>query len=248
MRSFLAIILLSISLSPVFAQDRAAELRFLRAALPESLIQYGNLEVVALRNLDAQNENGNQFLELRMFPGQQILNKGNRSELTVNFPHEIGDTIEYNWRLRLPSGSETDAPNNRWWILTQWHDQPDPRLGQTWADYPDRSPPVSLGYGVVGGRDVITFAYGSPEQKGYAIQTLPRDVWHNLRAVIHWSTGAGGKAEIYLNDMNTPFGTATGPNMHNEYQHFMKMGNYRHSMIQVYSQIHVDGVSIRRLD
>ncbi len=38
----------------------------------------------------------------------------------------------------------TGKPN--WHIVSQWHDQPDARKGETWQGFPTHSPAVSLQY------------------------------------------------------------------------------------------------------
>ena len=178
-----------------------------------------------------------------MLEGQGMTLNGYRAEMSVDFPYNEGDTVAYQWRLRIPADLGA-GPENRWWILAQWHDQPDRRIGEGWEEFPLRTPPVLLGYGHKDGQEVISLAYGVPETRGIAYTALTRDVWHELRVEIHWSTAGDGWAKAYLDDMDAPFAEATGRNMFNCYQHFFKMGMYRHPDIQVNSRIRLDDLQI----
>ncbi|NOR61042.1 MAG: hypothetical protein GQ535_00935 [Rhodobacteraceae bacterium] len=229
--------------TPALADDRARELSFLAPLMPSALAEYGNLQVPAIENLDIVTENGEAFLELRMFEGQAMTLKGYRAEVSVDFPYAEGDTVVYAWRLRIPADSGAD-PENRWWLLGQWHDQPDRRIGESWDGFALRTPPVLLGYGHVDGQEVISLAYGAPDTLGVAYTALTRDVWHDLRVEIHWSTGADGWAKAFMDDMDTPFAEATGRNMFNSYQHFFKLGMYRHPDIQLNSRVQLDDLRI----
>lgn len=228
-----------------FAQSHPTEQEYLSAVVPPDLVGFSNLEVAGYENLSIQTSAGEPFLQFQMSPTQARVNKGNRAELSVDYPFVVGDTVEYSWRLRIPHGSATDAGRNRWWLLAQWHDQPDIRHNQTWANYPENSPSIALGYGVVNGQDTLSLTYGAPYQSNISYTTLERGVWHDLRAEITWSGAPDGKAVIYLDGVE--FASAQGRNMYNSYQHYFKIGTYRHPEIRVSSQIDLDDVSIRHI-
>lgn len=225
------------------AETRALELSYLDPIMPPELACYSEFQVPAIENIEIITEGDEAFLELRMFPNQSIVNKGYRAEVSVDFPHSEGDTLVYEWRMRIPADSDID-PENRWWLLGQWHDQPDLRIGETWNDFPERSPSIGLGYGQVDGQDMVSMSYGAPEQRGIAYTPLSRDVWHDMRVVIHWSMGADGWARMYMDDLVTPFAEADGRNMHNGFQHFLKLGSYRDRGIQVNSRIQLDDIRV----
>ena len=224
---------------------RTTELTFLEKAIAEGLLSVSNLEVAGIKNVSIGNEIGREYIKLRMLPTQARVNRGNRAELSINFPYEIGDKVIYEWDMRIPKYSQTDAPLNRWWILGQWHDQPDVNQGENWNGFPDRSPTIALGYGVKDGRDVLSLSYGAPDLKPIDIMPIKRNQWYHIRAVIEWAANDTGSILVFVDNMDTPFANATGRNMHNAYQHYIKLGMYRHPEIQITSEIHIDNVRIR---
>lgn len=242
MRLVTALIITGLT-APALADNRALELTYLTPVITENLAEYGEFQVPAFENIAIIEDGENAFLELRMLPGQKIVNRGNRAEISIDMPHVEGDTMVYEWRMRIPATSEVD-PENRWWLVGQWHDQPDLRIGETWDDFPDRSPPVGIGYGHIDGHDVISMSYGAPEQHNITHTPFSRDIWHDMRVVIHWSTGNDGWAQMYMDNLEVPFAQADGRNMYNSFQHFMKLGMYRDRGIQVSSQIQLDDIRI----
>jgi Polysaccharide lyase len=72
-------------------------------------------------------------------PGQAKKNNGIRAEISVDYPYKVGDVVRHAWKMRLPDDFKADDPQNRWWVMGQWHDQPDRTLGETWAGFPGRS-------------------------------------------------------------------------------------------------------------
>lgn len=236
-------IILLVFATQTLADTREQELSYLAPIMSDELAEYAEFQVPAIENLEIISEGSEQFLELRMFENQPEINNGYRAEVSVDIPYEPGNTVVYQWRMRIPANSEIDM-ENRWWILGQWHDQPDPRIGETWDSFPLKSPSVLVGYGHIDGHDVVSLAYGAPDLVDTKYIPLSRDVWHDMRMVIHWSMDGKGWAQLYMDDLETPFAEAEGRNMHNSFQHFMKLGMYRHPDIQVNSRIQLDDISI----
>ncbi len=234
--------------APVFAEPgaREKELTYLRTILSEDLLPYANLEVPAAENLAIAGAGADQHLGLHIFPGQKKRNGGIRAEVSVDFPFTAGETVRYEWKLMVPPGFKTDAPRNRWWIIAQWHDQPDKSRGETWSGFPSRSPPVLLGLGEVGGRIGFGFEYGIDHAQKKGPFFLEPGKWHTLAMVVRWSQQADGRAALYLDEMAKPVAVAEGANMHNGYQHFLKLGMYRHLEIQNDNWIYLDAVRITR--
>jgi hypothetical protein len=75
---------------------------------------------------------------------------------------------------------------------------------------------------------------------------VERGKWHSITVVIHWSRGSAGKASVFLDDLTKPAGLAEGPNMHNDFQHYLKLGMYRHPDINTDNWIYIDGVQISK--
>jgi len=107
----------------------------------------------------------------------------------VNFPFHEGDAVRYAvWRSMVPKGFASDAPKNRWWIIGQWHDQPNPARSETWEGFPSRSPPVLLALGELEGKLGIAVAYGPDQSQKHGPVSLEPGRWAQSSAVnIHWS-------------------------------------------------------------
>lgn len=142
---------------------------------------------------------------------------------------------------RLPS----DAPENRWCLIGQWHDQPDPTKGETWDGFPSRSPTVLIGIGELDGKPAIGIEYGVDHSRKFGPVFLQPGKWHSVSAVIHWSQQDDGQATFYFDESTEPLAVLRGPNLHNGYQHFLKLGLYRHPGIMTDNSIHLDRVEIR---
>lgn len=232
----------------VFAEPaaRETELAYLRAILPDDLLPHAHVEVPAPENIAIVGQGAAQHLGLRVFPGQTKRNGGIRAEVSVDFPFTAGDTVHYAWKCMVPDGFKSDAPRNRWCIIAQWHDQPDKTRGETWSGYPSRSPPVLLGLGEVNGRIGFGFEYGPDHAQKKGPFFLQPGKWHALALTIRWSQNADGRAALFLDDMAKPIATVEGPNMHNAFQHFLKLGMYRHPEIATDNWIYLDDVRITR--
>jgi hypothetical protein len=226
---------------------RDLELSYLRSAVSADLLPYSTIEIPAIENIrrgvDAQGEH----LELRTYYDQPLKNGGVRAEVSVDYPYREGDTVRYNWRLMLPTDFPSDAPTNRWWLMAQWHDQPDRTRGETWAGYPRHSPSVGLGYGQINGQDELSLLYGAPDPAPAGLIPISRGVWHALSVEITWSRGANGRAKVFLDGGKTPVREASGPNMYNGFQQYMKLGMYRHPDIRGDAWVYIGGVSVQML-
>ncbi len=227
--------------------SREKELQFLQVLVPEPLLPHARLEVPGLENIQQGQEGTEHHLNLHLFPGQAKLNKGIRAEVTLDLPHREGETLRYEWRFRLPPDFQSDAPQNRWWIIGQWHDQPDPTKGETWEGFPSRSPPLLIGLGEIGGRMALGIEYGPTQAQKHGPLYIDRGVWHHIAFIIHWSQNDDGSAQVFLDDMQQPVVTFRGRNMHNGYQHFLKLGMYRHPGIEKASCIQLSRLNIIRI-
>lgn len=233
--------------SCLMAVDPAArekELVYLRSLLPETLLPFANLEVAGIENIKLDDAEGDPFLALRVFPGQKKHNGGIRAEVSVDYPFKPGDTVGYSWKFRVPPDFKSDAPQNRWCIIGQWHDQPDQSLGEVWEGFPSRSPTILIGLGELDGKLGIGINYGLKQAETFGPVFIEAGKWHTIKTVVHWSQKEDGKATFYFDDMTKPIAVIEGPNLHNNYQHFLKLGLYRHPGILTDNSIHIDGVEI----
>lgn len=98
-------------------------------------------------HIDKEQEGGEPHLTLRLFEKNAKRSGGVRAEVSVDHPFKERDTVRYEWSVRLADDFPTVAPANRWWLIGQWHDQPDKAKGGSWEGFPSHSPPVLLGFG-----------------------------------------------------------------------------------------------------
>jgi hypothetical protein len=219
--------------------------RCIRAVVRPGLVDFGIIEVASPEQARPDYSENESYLALRLIPKQGLVNGGMRSELSINYPFQIGDTVEYTWQFRLPADFPSD-PLNRWWIVAQWHDQPDPRKGETWANHPPECPPFFLMYRRHEGSDRLALWYRVPARSDkWAVGewVIPRGTWITISATIHWSRSENGSIVLQTDAPDCPALYSIGPNMLNDYQHWIVIGNYRHPDIQSDATVHV-----RRLD
>jgi hypothetical protein len=247
MHRFLLLLSILASCSrPADPQAREKELAYLRVLIPEELLAHANLEVPAIENIAILGDAEDKHLGLHILPGQKKLGGGVRAEVSVDVPHEEGATLRYEWQFRVPENFKSDAPRNRWCIIGQWHDQPDTRRGETWKDFPSRSPPVLIALGELHGRLGIGIEYGPTQSQKHGPIFIERGKWHRIAIVIHWSQKADGKATLFFDDMTVPVKTFDGPNMHNAFQHYFKFGMYRHPEIATDNWIHLKDFKVTK--
>jgi len=223
---------------------REAELSYLRCVVPENLLEYAHVEVPGIENIAIQGDTPDLYLGLHLFDGQKKLNGGTRAEVSVDYPFNEDDTIRYAWRMMVPDGFQCDAPANRWWLIAQWHDQPNRHSGETWDAFPSRSPPVLISIGSQDDRVAIALVYGLQQEKAYGPLFIEPGKWHNLAMEIRWSQKSNGHAALYLDDFSQPAAAFDGPNMHNHFQHYLKIGMYRHPQITTDNWIYIDDLTI----
>lgn len=223
---------------------REMELSYLKVLMGEELLPYAHLELAALENVTIEGTGADPSLGLHLFAGQKKRNGGVRAEVSVDFPHQQGDTLRYAWRFMLPEGSVMDGPKNRWCLFGQWHDQPDLKKHETWEGFPSHSPPVLLGLGSSDGGPAFSFEYGPKQAIRKGPFPIVTGVWHQVVMIIHWSQNDDGRATLFYDDLGKPLIAAEGANMHNDFQHYLKLGLYRHPDIQTNNSIFLDDLKI----
>jgi hypothetical protein len=65
--------------------------------------------------------------------------------------------------------------------------------------------------------------------------------------IIKWSQGSDGKVAVFFDGSKAPTVSGTGPNMHNGFHHYLKLGMYRHPEIARENRLDIRGVSIEKL-
>jgi hypothetical protein len=215
---------------------------YLRPMMDENLFAYANIDAPSLDNLQILQD----ALEVRLFPGQPLLHNGIRAQVGVNFPYSEGDTVRYEWQLRFPEDFQPDT-ENRWWIIAEWHDQPDVSKGETWETFPVRSAIIMFTFAELEGQQVLGVHYGEGQP---LIGTIPIALgeWMRFSSVIRWSQGEDGWMEVYLENEETPRYTASGVNMYNAMPHYFLVGLYRHREIAIESRLQIRGIRIAQVE
>jgi hypothetical protein len=231
--------------------SREDEFVYLRSVMPDSLLEYAHLDVGSKKGVAIVGEGESRHLGLHLIPGQSKVHGGIRAEVSVDYPFQPGDTVRYSWRFMVPKEFVSDAPKNRWWVVGQWHDQPNRIRGETWQNFPANSPPILLGIGELEGALAMGLTYGPGNQnlgsRSAGHVPLERGNWHSISVVIRWSQGTDGKASVFVDDPSKPALVAEGPNMNNDFQHYWKLGMYRHPDIATDNWIYIDDLEISKI-
>jgi len=173
------------------------------------------------------------------------IHNGIRSEIAIDYPFQEGDIVEYRWSAMLPASGAPGAGADQWWLIAQWHDQPDPRLGESWADFKAESPPVAVF--VERRNGVLGIGLNSLRgQKGQWVP-VPTNVWMDIRVMIHWSRGNDGYVRLTVDGRPDVVLSAMGRNMLNGYQHYFKAGQYRAPSVRQYAVIYMKNIRFRKL-
>ena len=155
---------------------------------------------------------------------------GIRSEVAVDYPYREGETVRYAWEMLFPGPFAGDAPLKRWWLVAQWHDQPDRRIGEKWDGFPPRSPPVAIYVEERDGEPGIGLIMNGNDKRSWT--RLPRDTWLQVSVTMRWSTRDDGNVTLDVADRPEFFVSVAGQNMHKGFQHYLKLGQYRHPQIK----------------
>lgn len=231
--------------------DRNEELTYLREILPAELLDFSHLDLPSRDSIAKMETADGAHLGLRIYPGQPKTHGGIRAEVSLDYPFQPEDTVRYTWKFRLPKDFESDAPQNRWWVIGQWHDQPDRTKDETWETQPSYSPPISIGIAEIENRLAIGLSYGTTlgNHKQAVSDPIPiqRGDWYTAQADIRWSQTENGSIELSLVEIPESATLMKGPNMNNAYQHYLKVGMYRHPGIQSENWIHIDQINVTHL-
>lgn len=206
------------------------------------LAQWMTIEVANCHDVFMQE----QALGFRLHAETQKVHQGIRAEVAIDYPYKVGDKVIYAFEMMLPQDFKADKSKNRWWLLAQWHDQPDPRWQESWVNFPKRSPPVSIFIEEKNGKTGIGLEVLHPKQKAWFPVTLGE--WLSLHVQIDWHQDASGSVEFDVDDHPEMHREILGVNMHNAYQHYFKLGQYRHPDIKTDNTVFFRNVKIYHAD
>lgn len=209
--------------------------------IDRALIPLLNLEIPSCSNIQLADS----YASFVLNEENEKLHNGIRSEISINYPFAEGDTVEYRWSIMVPSKDAPGSDEHRWWVIAQWHDQPDPRLGETWANFKGQSPPVAI-Y-IENRNGSVGIGLEGILGKKITWTPVPTDVWLDLRVIVHWSTSDNGSVNLSVDGHPEFDFVSVGRNMLNSYQHYFKAGQYRDSTIRKYSVINIKSLRFRKL-
>jgi hypothetical protein len=164
-----------------------------------------------------------------------------RAEIQLKGTAPEGLEIYYTWDFMIPSSYDE---SDDWQIIGQFHDQPDPALGQNWNNYPKNSPPLSFQYRngnfII---SVITF----PDEKPMHLLSIPieKDQWHTIVSRIYWSNEDDGFMEFWLDGIMLDHEGITryeAKNCYNNAGNYLNIGLYRDSSITSEGIVYFDNI------
>jgi hypothetical protein len=224
------------------------ERSYLQAALSNTLLTIAHIEAPSFAYIKKVRDGGRSALGLRASRNELIKDRV-RAEISIDYPFKPGDHVRYTWEYKIDPDLtySYDSQNQAdwWWVIGQWHDQPDVTKNETWDNFPSNSPPVLFGFGNLSSKDTISFVYGAPDSKMIGTLPMKKGIWHTISLDIVWSQGASGRATATLD--GKVIATGSGANMHNSYQHYFKTGSYRSKTIAGDGWVYVRNVRIEKL-
>lgn len=183
-------------------------------------------------------------------PGERVSN-GNRAELLHDNGDHPGSQSWYAWSFLVPRDfADTEWRPKLWQCVGQWHDQPDPQRGETWATFPGHSPAIALYYTSKHGASALELWYGAKKQQDIlVVEPIRKGEWLDVVFHIGWSPDAAGFVEAWLNGQpliapHRAGHRVFGANMWNAYPHFLKVGLYRTSEITTTNSVYFDEVRV----
>lgn len=162
-----------------------------------------------------------------------------RSEIKLKSTAHEGKEIYYSWYFKIDTSYvESDG----FQIIGQFHDQPDPAIGESWNTYPAHSPPLSYNY--INGEFIIAvYSFEISHVSHIVAMPIDKGVWHRIKSRIYWSTTEQGFMEFWLDGKQIE---ESGVSRYTARNCFNKAGNYLN--IGLYRSNDIDGLGIVYFD
>lgn len=164
-----------------------------------------------------------------------------RSEIQLKATAQEGHEIYYSWYFMIDSRY---VESDDWQIIGQFHDQPDPAIGETWNNYPAHSPPLSYQYR--NGQLVIAvYSFESNAVMELVAVPINTGEWYQLTSRIYWSTEADGFMEFWLDGTQIEKSGVTrytARNCFNKAGNYLKLGLYRSNTITSEGIVYYDNI------
>jgi len=165
-----------------------------------------------------------------------------RSEIQLLPSGACEEILYYRWDFKIASEY---VESSDWQIIGQFHDQPDPSQGESWATYPKNSPPLALRYRN-GELIVAVYSWDKNGVIDIARCKVEKNRWHTLDLKVFWSVGKTGTIEAWLNgeSLQAPDGQSVyvGRNCFNRAGNYLKIGLYRSNDIMTKGTVYYDNV------
>lgn len=238
MKSYCALIFLLL-ITDVYAATSAPNAKDVAVALSSPQLDgYIELERTRADSISIERD----LVKFSLFSNNTRTHAGIRSEAAVNYPFKLGDRISYEFEFMLPNDFLADK-GSRWWAIAQWHDQPNITEGESWKNFPRRSPPVSLYIEERNGVLGVGVNYYITGEKSW--NPINRGSWNKARFDFFWRNDENGELVFFLNGQDIR--RFAGPNMHNNYKHYLKIGMYRHPEIATNNDVFFKNLKIEQL-
>ncbi|MDW6003095.1 heparin lyase I family protein [Vibrio mangrovi] len=198
----------------------------------DELFLEANKKAIAIK------DDGVQFI---LTDNNSYIFNGERSEMSVQSPYQIGDTVLYQFSFRLlDSPVFSEGWDGVWVIVAQWHDQPDPRKGETWSNYKSSSPPLSYQLEYDDRLYLVLHSANHDER----IPVLPNQQI-SCRTQVHWLYETDGQVSGWcdVDGVRHPFDFSDDI-MINDYYHYFKFGLYRDKNIDELMGIEYNALTI----
>lgn len=164
-----------------------------------------------------------------------------RSEIQLKSTAHEGEEIYYSWYFKI---DESYVECDEWQIIGQFHDQPDPSIGESWSTYPANPPPLSYKYS--NGQFIIA-VYSFEESSVMHLIAVPitKGEWHQIRSRVFWSVTESGFMEFWLDGeqlKESGVTRYTARNCFNEAGNYLKIGLYRSKDIDSVGIVYFDNI------
>lgn len=164
-----------------------------------------------------------------------------RSEIQLKATALEGYEVYYSWDIKIDS-SYTESSD--WQIIGQFHDQPDPALGESWSNYPANSPPLAFKYRN-GELVIAVYSFDTNSVMDLTTVAFSKGDWHNLTFRVNWSVDSDGFMEFWLDGniiQESGQSRYTARNCINNAGNYLKIGLYRSKNITTEGIVFYDNI------
>ena len=143
---------------------------------------------------------------------------GRRAEIGIDARFWSRETSQYSYEVFVPEMYPITM-DARWWAISQWHDQPDPRVGQSWTNFPKRPPVISVHLRRTSDTTLLELRR---EDQGVVCRFAVREErWTRVSYEVHWSTANDGW--VRMNVAGGAECVSPGRTMYADYPNYFKL-------------------------